>query len=108
MTKGDIVWSSEDGDLRGKKSKGSDAPVNESDIEIHLRRVTTGKGRAVIELTNLPNNKNWCKKLAKGLKKSLAVGGAYKDNKIEVHGEKLDMVKDHLKNIDLKFKQIGG
>ncbi len=109
-SKGDIVWSSEDGDLRKKaKSKGGDAtPVDPSSVTLSLRRLTSGKGRTIIEITNLPHNKGWCKKLAKGLKQKLAVGGAYKNDLIEVHGEKMDQVKSYLEAEGLKFKQIGG
>ena len=82
--------------------------VDESLVTIHLARKTSGKGRTIIELTNLPSNKKWCQKLAKELKKRLAVGGAYKNEFIEVHGEKLEDVKSFLSSKDLKFKQIGG
>lgn len=103
-----ILYSSEHGDLRGKKNKQEDAIVNENDICLFLRRLTSGKGRTIIEITNLPNNKSWCKNLAKNLKKSLGVGGAYKNNFIEIHGEKIDDVKQILVKKNLKFKQTGG
>ena len=103
-----LVWSDEKGGLRKKKNDLSDSAVDESKVELHLKRLTSGKGRTVIEITNLPTNKSWCKKLAKDLKKSLGVGGAYKNDFIEVHGEKLLEVKEQLSKKGLKFKQIGG
>lgn len=110
MSKGKIVWSDEHGDLRKKKSNDTnpDSEVDESSICLQLRRLTSGKGRAVIEITALPNNKNWCKKLAKEIKKNLGVGGAYKNNFIEVHGEKLTDVKEFLDKREILYKQIGG
>ena len=109
MTEGKIVWSDEHGDLRKKKNNGdAKAPVNEADLLLKIRRLTSGKGRAVIEITGLPSNKKWCQKLAKDLKKSLGVGGAYKNDFIEVHGEKLDEVKKILEEKGLNFKQTGG
>lgn len=97
MTEGKIVWSDEHGDLRKKKNNSdAKAVVNEAELELKLRRLTSGKGRAVIEITGLPSNKKWCQKLAKDLKKTLGVGGAYKNDFIEVHGEKLDEVKNVL------------
>lgn len=110
MSKGDIVWSSESGDLRSKNKnkKATDEVVDENTLELHLRRLTTGKGRTVIEITNLPNNKNWCKKMAKSLKKALGVGGSYKDDKIEVHGEKMDQVIEYMTKIKISYKKIGG
>lgn len=109
MTEGKIVWSDEEGDLRKKKSKDTaNEKVEEKSLSLKVRRLTTGKGRTVIEITGLPSNKKWCQKLAKDLKKSLGVGGAYKNDFIEVHGEKLDQVKDLLEKKGLQFKQIGG
>ena len=67
-----ILYSSEHGDLRGKKNKQEEAIVNEKDICLYLRRLTSGKGRTIIEITNLPNNKSWCKNLAKEIKNLLA------------------------------------
>ena len=109
-SKGDIVWSSEDGDLRKKRTNKdcSQTPVNLTTLSLTLRRLTSGKGRTIIEITSLPQNKAWCKKLAKGLKRALAVGGAYKNDIIEIHGEKMDQVKAYLEAEGLKFKQIGG
>lgn len=104
-----LVWSDEEGDLRKKKNKSSDSkPVDESLIVLELRRITSGKGRTVIEITALPNSKSWCKKLAKDLKKYIGVGGAYKNDFIEVHGEKMDDVIKVLESKSLKFKKTGG
>lgn len=106
-----LVWSDEQGDLRKKgqnKDKGTESAVNENNLLLEIRRITSGKGRAIIEIRGLPNNKKWCQKLAKELKKSLAVGGAYKNDFIEVHGEKIEEVKNLLNKKNLKFKQTGG
>ena len=103
-----ILYSSEHGDLRGKKTKKVEDIVNEKDVCLFLRRLTSGKGRTIIEITNLPPNKSWCKNLAKEIKKSIGVGGAYKNNFIEIHGEKIDDVKQILVKKNLSFKQTGG
>lgn len=105
----EIVWSSKKGDLR--KQKGTSSSTDDVDItslELHVRRITSGKGRTIIEITNLPSNKKWNQKLAKQLKKKLGIGGAFKNDYIEVHGEKLDKVKEHLQSLSIKFKQVGG
>ena len=110
MSEDQIVWSDKDGDLR-KKNKNSSkdlASVVESKIELKLRRLTSGKGRTIIEITGLPQNKSWCKSLAKELKKSLGVGGAYKNEFIEVHGEKINEVIALLEKRNLNYKKIGG
>lgn len=105
-----IVWSDQHGDLRKKDNskKEESSSVDESSLVLEIRRLTSGKGRTIIEISALPSNKNWCKKLAKELKKSLGVGGAYKTDTIEVHGEKLEQVSAHLDKRSLKWKQIGG
>tara|TARA_B100000886_G_C20086984_1_gene352240 strand:- start:20 stop:340 length:321 start_codon:yes stop_codon:yes gene_type:complete len=103
----DVVYSSVHGDLR-KKKNNVEEPVDEMNINLSLRRLTSGKGRTVIEITGLPNNKSWCKNLAKDLKKKLGVGGAFKNNFIEVHGEKYDEVASLLESRKLAFKRIGG
>lgn len=109
MAEGKIVWSDEEGDLRKKKtSQNTQAEVNESDLTLEVRKLTSGKGRVVIEIKGLPSNKNWCKKLAKDLKKSLGVGGAYKNDFIEVHGDKLDKVTAFIDSKNIKWKKTGG
>lgn len=104
----DLVYSSELGDLRKSKNKTSDIPVDESKLHLELRRLTSGKGRTIIEIKGLPNNKSWCKKLATDLKKKIGVGGAYKNDYIEIHGEKYDQVASFLENRKLAFKKVGG
>lgn len=109
MSEHKVVWSSDGGDVRKKeKSDKGDSSLDESNILLELRRLTSGKGRVVVEIKNLPNNKSWCKKLAKEIKKSLGVGGAYKNDFIEVHGEKLVQVKEFLDSKNIKWKQVGG
>jgi len=104
-----IVWSDEHGNMRKKAENGrSDVPVDEKKIDLKLRRLTSGKGRTAIEITGLPQNKKWCQKLAKDLKKSLGVGGAFKDNYIEIHGEKIDSVTAFLDSKSLRWKKTGG
>ena len=108
MVEGKLVWSDEHGDLRKKKGSTREETVDEAKIELNVRRLTSGKGRTVVEITGLPSNKNWCKKLAKDLKKALGVGGAYKNDFIEVHGEKVDEVIALLEKRSLKWKKTGG
>lgn len=104
-----LVWSDTEGDLRKQKQKPkSDTLVAESNIVLQLRRLTAGKGRTVIELSGLPKNKTWCQNLAKKIKKKLGVGGTYKNNFIEIHGEKMDHVINFLDSQKLKWKKTGG
>ncbi|MCK5072237.1 MAG: hypothetical protein KAQ98_02345 [Bacteriovoracaceae bacterium] len=109
MSDSRLVWSDQHGDMRKKKEKGhSDITVDEKKLELKLRRLTSGKGRTAIEITGLPQNKKWCKKFAKDLKTSLGLGGAYKENYIEIHGEKIEKITTFLDSKFIKWKKIGG
>lgn len=108
MSEDKIVWSDEHGDLRKKKSNQKQTEVDEANLFLELRRLTSGKGRTVVEIKGLPSNKNWCKKLAKDLKKSLGVGGAYKSDFIEVHCDQIDKIGKILEDKNLKWKKTGG
>ncbi len=107
MSNSRLVWSSDEGDVR-KKREGATSEVDESTILLKVRRLTSGKGRTVIEITGLPRNKSWCKQLAGQLKKSMGTGGAYKNDFIEIHGEKLEQVTALLDERSLKWKKTGG
>ena len=106
----DLIYSSELGDLRKDKSKISkvDFEVDETSLQLLLRRLTSGKGRTVIEIKGLPTNKAWCKGLAKDLKKKIGVGGSYKNDFIEIHGENYEQVAKFLESKKIGFKKIGG
>ena len=106
----ELVYSSRWGDLRKEKPKISkdDYEVDESALQLLIRRLTSGKGRTVIEIKGLPANKNWCKGLAKDLKKKIGVGGSFKNDFIEVHGENFEQVAKFLNSKKISFKKIGG
>lgn len=111
MSNSKTVWSDEDGgDQRKKRTSTQEgaAPVQAQQVVLQIRRLTSGKGRTVIEIKGLPNNSDWCKDLAKRLKKSLGTGGTYKNDYIEIHGEKIESVTDLLDKLDLKWKKTGG
>ena len=46
--------------------------------------------------------------MVKSLKKSIGVGGAYKNDSIEIHGEHIEKVSSFLSNQNIKFKKTGG
>jgi translation initiation factor 1 len=108
MSKHRLVWDDDKGDTRKKTTGSTDVAVHESQLELKVRRLTSGKGRTVIEITGLPNNKAWCKALAKDLKKALGVGGTFKNSYIEIHGEKIEAVTEVFDKRSLKWKQTGG
>jgi len=103
-----LVWSDTKGDLRKEKKKKEEDIVSESALELKLRRLTSGKGRTIVEISNLPKNTSWCKSLAKELKKKLGVGGTYKNEIIEIHGETMQKLMSHLDLKKIRYKKIGG
>ena len=105
-----LVYSSELGDLRKDDSQilKDDCEVDKSSLQLLVRRLTSGKGRTVIEIKGLPANNIWCKGLAKDLKKKIGVGGTYKNEFIEVHGENYEQVAKFLESKKISFKKIGG
>lgn len=82
--------------------------VNEEKLELKIRRLTAGKGRTVIEIKGLPLNAHWCESLARDIKKALGVGGTYKNDYIEIHGEKIEKVMDFLDARKIRWKKTGG
>ena len=108
MSDSKLVWSDEQGDLRKQKNSKKDAVVDEKNLSLHLRLLTSGKGRRLIEIKNLPSNKKWCQALAKEFKKKLGVGGAYKNDFIEVHTDDWDRVAKVLNDREIKWKKTGG
>ncbi len=108
MSNSKLVWSDDGGDLRKKKGAEKQSSVDEVKLVLSVRRLTSGKGRTVIEISNLPDNKKWCKDLGKKIKSSLGVGGTYKNDYIEIHGEKIDQVTAVLDKSNLKWKKTGG
>ena len=109
MSNNKVVWVDGEGDLRKTSEKKlENSPIELSKVMLNVRRLTSGKGRAVIEVSNLPKDKKWCKDLAKTLKQSLGVGGTYKNEYIEIHGEKINLVTDVLDKKNLKWKKTGG
>lgn len=110
MSQNRIVWSDEEGDTRKKKESTTkqDRHVDESKLELKLRRLSSGKGRVVIEIKGLPKNVEWCKKLASDLKKSLGVGGAFKNDYIEIHIDNIEKVMNFCDSKQIKWKKTGG
>ncbi|GAB4020117.1 MAG: hypothetical protein Fur0010_22550 [Bdellovibrio sp.] len=103
-----LVWSDEQGDLRKNKVKKPEAYVDLSKVQLKLRRLTSGKGRTMIEIKGLPENENWNKSLASELKQGLGVGGAYKKDYIEIHTDNVEKVTNLLDKKSIKWKKVGG
>jgi translation initiation factor 1 len=89
--RGDMVWSSTDGDLR--KARDPKTVTRTTTGPVKVRRETAGrKGKTVTTVLNLPLNDNDMRDLAGRLKKRCGVGGSTKDGVIEIQGDHRDTV----------------
>ncbi|WP_418511235.1 translation initiation factor [Corallibacter sp.] len=66
------------------------------------------KGKPITILEGYTGATEDFKKLAKGLKKSLSVGGSFKDDKIIIQGDYRDKIMAILKEKGFQVKRVGG
>jgi translation initiation factor 1 len=107
MAKGDMVWSSSDGDLR--KARDAKTVTRQTTGPVKVRRETAGrKGKTATTVFNLPLNDNEIRELAAQLKKRCGVGGSAKDGVIELQGDHRDTVVEALKAKGYDVRLAGG
>jgi translation initiation factor 1 len=87
-----LVWSSDDGDLRGARGRraanASGAGVDDGGSRVKVRRETAGRrGKAVTTVSGLPVDDDALRAIAGRLKKRCGVGGSAKDGVIELQGD---------------------
>jgi translation initiation factor 1 len=106
-SKGDMVWSSRDGDLR--KARDPKTVTRQTTGAVKVRRETAGRrGKTATTVSNLPLNDIEVKALAQVLKKRCGVGGSAKDGVIELQGDHRDAVVDVLRQQGYDVKLAGG
>ena len=112
-----LVYSTESGRLcpqchrpRGDCVCGKDAPgVPEGDGIVRIQRETKGRGgKAVTVITGVPLPAAELKALAKKLKQKCGVGGALKDDVIEIQGDQRENIKMELEKLGYIVKIAGG
>ena len=59
------------------------------------------KNKVVTAVSNLPLSSEEISHIASKIKKDLGVGGSVKEDVIEIQGDKVDLVKIHLRRLDL-------
>ncbi len=105
------VWSSEDGDLRKKKTTpifpGNSLPPQSQTAYLH--RDKGGRGGKVVTLVkNLVLSDDDLKSLAKKLKQECGTGGTVKDGVIEIQGEHREKLAAVLQKLGYNVKVAGG
>ena len=90
------------------------APVPEEKSDIWLQddpiicKYEKRKGKPITIIEGYNGAIEDFKKLAKEIKKTLSVGGSFKDEKIIIQGDYRDKIMDILKQKGFKVKRVGG
>lgn len=123
---GDLVWSSDQGDLRKaspsgpdggkrrssrKRTKGQGAPVARAPegTTIKVKRETSGrKGKTATTITDIPLGTTETKALGKRLKQHCGVGGSANGSSIELQGDHRDKVIAFLEKEGHRAVKAGG
>lgn len=88
---------------------GKDRPAYSGDGIVRLYRETKGRGgKAVTVVRGLPLAPAELKQLAKALKQRCGVGGAVKDDTIEIQGDQRQVLKQELEKRGYPVKLAGG
>ena len=88
---------------------GKDRPAANGDGIVRLHRETKGRGgKAVTIIKGIPLAGAELKSLASQLKKKCGVGGAMKENDIEIQGDQREFLKGELEKLGYTVKISGG
>jgi translation initiation factor 1 len=111
-----LVYSTESGRLCPQCHRpvagcvcGKDRPAATGDGIVRLQRETKGRGgKAVTLITGLALPEREMRELARALKQKCGVGGALKDDHIEIQGDKRPVLKAELERRGFTVKIAGG
>lgn len=74
--------------------------------KVRVRREVKGRGgKAVTVITGLPMNEQSLKDCCREIKQKLGVGGAVKEGNIEIQGEHISFILEHLKKKGIEAKK---
>ena len=104
-SQGRLVYSTEVG--RVKEEAPRIEVVGDGNVRVWPEKKGRG-GKVVTVISGLPLSGNDLKAFAKRLKKRCGGGGAVKDGQIELQGDHVDVMVDHLKKEGFDAKRAGG
>jgi translation initiation factor 1 len=88
------------------QSTGKYRKVDDGFIRIQLEKNSRG-GKTVCVVFNLPESLD-INQTAADLKKKCGTGGTIKENRIEIQGDKRDIIEKYFTDQGFKIKRIGG
>jgi len=118
MADSNLVYSTKNNSQQSKKEKNKNnsknlntanqGSVNPQNTTLKLKLERKGrKGKSVTIIFELPSNQEFCLDLTKQLKSKLGVGGAFKNNQIEIQGDQRETIRSLLEKLGFKVKQSG-
>ncbi len=88
---------------------GAARPRETGDGVVRIRRETKGRGgKGVTVITGIPEHPDTLKSLCKQLKQRCGVGGAVKDDTLEIQGDQRSACQEQLKKMGYEVKLSGG
>ncbi|MDG2459675.1 MAG: translation initiation factor [Luminiphilus sp.] len=88
---------------------GNSKPQTNGDGIVRIRRETKGRaGKAVTVVDGLNCSPTELKALCKNLKQRCGVGGAVKDDRLEIQGDQRSLCQQQLESLGFQVKQSGG
>lgn len=107
MSDAKLVYSS-DGSHHKKETKPKPGVVDPATHLLRMRLEKQGRGgKVVTAVFDLPNNEDYCKSLAKDLKKTCGTGGTYKNGRIEIQGDQTEKLGKKLTALGFRWKRSG-
>jgi translation initiation factor 1 len=102
------ILYADDGSHKEPKKKTMEE-FDPKDVTLSIRREKSGRGgKTVSVIYDLPDNELYFKALTKKLKSHCGTGGSFKEGRIEIQGDKLARIQEHLEKIGFKVKKRGG
>ena len=119
MSEARRVYSTEDGDLRGRdreagrrrrrEAAGPAVPAVPADGVVRVGRTKGGRGGKTVTLvTGLPGGESELKRALGDLKRLCGSGGTLREGAVEVQGDHRDRIAAHLERAGHRVKLTGG
>jgi translation initiation factor 1 len=103
----DFVWSSADGDRRGRPNVAQSRPASGERVKVR-RELAGRRGKPVTTIAGVPLDDAGLRALASRLKRRCGVGGSVRDGVIELQGDHRPVVMEELRAAGYDAVLAGG